>query len=387
MSDPRIAQLEQHLSTLQADNQRLQAELDQIRNRQQATAEATKKVVWGGAKLLLPLIDRNKVVRSFGALTSTMSEFAGPTDGWPERERVLGDARVFAESCVRFAVRRRTLFWVFSVLAAAIPIIQLYVVIQQNQIIENQNEFFEIQVHDVVARSMTEGDRNARLMTGALLSRANLSFLGDVVEEAFDPDLAGIYDTQGVNASTRRLEDAAFRGFLVRAVARGIQVRADEDSDALLEQSRPMIGRILRDAADRIPATMRLGEKGESIDGALAEQVENYIDQTGALIRVYGRLARQSGDTESFEADLGALIRRLSSMKIKQSRFGTAYRFAMERVAFEMALEPELRDPAIDWDASDLSPTEARDKGIEALRAALGDEDIAWDAFADQIAG
>jgi hypothetical protein len=168
-----IAQFQQQLQALYADNEALRAELQRIREREQATAELRANLLRGGGRLLVPLLDRAQVVRSFARLAETTSEFAGPIDRWPARERVLSDARTFMESCVRFAVRRRLFLLIFSLLASAIPIVQVWLVVQQNRIIGNQTEMFEVQVYDLVARSMTEGDRNARLMTGALLSRAS----------------------------------------------------------------------------------------------------------------------------------------------------------------------------------------------------------------------
>ncbi len=387
VSDPRIPQLEHQLAGLAAENQQLRGQLEQIQRQRAAVSQATAKVARGGARFLVPLFDRNKVVRSFGKLAETIGNFTGPREGWPSREDVLGDAHTFMESCVRFTVRRRTLFWVFSLLAASIPVLQLWVVIQQNAIISNQNEFFEIQVHDVVSRSMTEGDRNARLMTGALLSRANLAFLSDVVDEAFDPELAGISSTQGVDASQRRLEDAAFRGFLMRAVARGVELRADDDADELASIAQPMLRKIVLDAADRVPQLLRFGEGTGPLDGELREQASNFLHQLGAVIRVYGRLARSTGATQSFGDDLRPLLVRVSKMKLAGNRFAQAYGFALEQVAFEAAVERELDDGPVDWDSAERDPDATRTLGVEKLREMLGGEEIAWDAFERQLSG
>ena len=177
---------EQQVQILLEENRALRDELARIEERAEAAKQAKARLMRGGLRVLLPLLDRQKVARNFAKLTGTVSDFAGPRSRWPSREQVLADAREFMTSCVRFVIRRRLFLLVFTLIAAAVPAFQLWLVVQQNDIIENQNKFFEIQVYDIVSRSMTEGDRNARQMTSALLANAELEFLQGVVEEAFD---------------------------------------------------------------------------------------------------------------------------------------------------------------------------------------------------------
>lgn len=382
------------MAAAMAENHRLRAELDRIAAHQAMRSQAGATMLRGGSRLLVPLLDRAKVVRSFSKLATTLSNFGGPTQQWPSRDDIIVDARVFMESCIRFTIRRRAVFWLFSLFLAVIPLLQLWVVFRQNNIIENQNEFFEIQVHDVVSRSMTEGDRNARLMTGALLSRAKLKFLADVVDEAFYNDVTAVASSRSLGATTLRLEDAAFRGYLIRAVTRGIELRADRDTQELYAEAQPMLHKVLRDAADRAPAILRLGEpvkpgtpRGEKTqDQALSEQVANYFTQLGAAVRVYGRLARLHGDQEAFQADLAPLLRRVATAPLTGNRFADAYRFAFVRVLHEIALEPKLGDPPIDWERVELDPSTARTRGLELLREQLGQEALAWDKLAAQLA-
>ena len=348
-----------------------------------AVSQARAAAVKTGGRWLLPLLDRSKVVRSFGELAETVGRMTGPREHWPSRDDILDRARLFMEACVRFTVRRRTTFWLFSVVAASIPFLQLWLVVQQNEIISNQNEFFEIQVHDVVSRSMTEGDRNARLMTGALLSRANLTFLSDVIDEAFDPELAGVYSANGTKAAKRRLEDAAFRGFLIRAVSRGVLLRADEDVDELAEVSQPMMHRIMVDAADRVPMLLRFGEGSTELDPELAEQAANYLYQLGAMIRTYGRLARSADLEGAFADDLRPLLRRTSSLQLEGNQFANAYGFSMDAVVLDASADLALGDAEIDWAERDVDA--ARKQGIETLKGTLGSEGVDWDAFERQL--
>lgn len=385
----QLGQLQQQIYALQAENEGLRQQLGQIAQRQQAKAEMRSKVVRGGGRLLLPLIDRQKVVRSFGSLAETTSRFTGPREQWPERDHLLDDARRFLESLVRFAVRRRMLLLLLSLFGAVIPGIQIWLVVQQNQIIENQNEFFEIQVYDIVARSMTEGDRNARLMTGALLSRAEPEFLAGVVEEAFDPDVSGLFREEAVEARTRRLEDAAFRGYLVQAVVRSVQKQVATRTPAEVGVvSLPMLQLIVRDAGSRVYEVLRLGERGGEIDDGLAEQVDGYLTKEGEAMRVYGRLARATGETTAYFEDLAPYLRRVAKAKLAGNHFEKAHRFALEALLFELAAEPDLDDPPhVDLDAAGLSPEEARAKGLQVLRERVEAEGIDWGALARQVEG
>lgn len=389
MTPEQLGQLQQQIHALQAENEQLRHQLGQLAQRQQTKAERRTKVVRGGGRLLIPLLDRHKVVRSFGSLAETTSRFTGPREEWPQRDDLLGDARKFLEAMVRFAVRRRTLLLILSLFAAVIPAIQIWLVVQQNQIIENQNEFFEIQVYDIVARSMTEGDRNARLMTGALLSRAEPEFLTGVVEEAFDPDVSGLFREEAVEARTRRLEDAAFRGYLAQAVVRSVQKQVATRTIAEVALlSRPMLRPIVRDAGARVYEVLRLGERAEGIDDGLAEQVDGYLTKVGEAMRVYGRLARATGNRDAYFADLTPYLRRVSRAKVAGNHFDKAHRVALESLLFELAIEPAPDDPPnVDLDAAGLSPEEARAKGLEVLKESVEAEGIDWDALARQVEG
>jgi hypothetical protein len=380
-SQQQLAQLQHQLGAVAAENQQLRAQLDQIQRRQQLMG----KVARGGAGLLLPLLDRYKVVRAFGELAETTAQLAGPREQWPTQEKILGDARTFAESCVRFAVRRRTLVLLFSLIATAIPAIQIWLVVQQNRIIENQSKFFEVQVYDIVSRTMTEGDRNARLMTGALLSRADLLFLRGVIDEAFHPDLGSVFREEGLEAAGRRLEDAAFRGHLARAVVRGIEHRAASiDEDTLYEQAAPMLHRILDDAQSRVPAVLRIGQQPID-DAGLAEQVDGYLVQVGEAMRIYWRLAHAAGEDEAFFRDAGAYLRRASKAKLADNRFAVGYTYGLEALVFEIAVAPDLTDPPVDLTAAGLDVDEAHEKGLQALKAGISDPEVDWAALRAQV--
>ncbi|ACY12648.1 hypothetical protein [Haliangium ochraceum] len=388
--------LEQQNHELREENQALRAELERIEARAAKAAEARTRLMRGSWRILVPLIDRQRVARSFGKLAQTASEFANPPAHWPTKEQILAEARDFMESCVRFTIRRRTLLLVFSLLAAAIPAFQMYLVVQQNEMIENQNEFFGIQVYDIVSRTMTEGDRNARQMTGALLANAKVEFLSGVVEEAFGAGGLGFqwgaYRRDDIDAQQRRLEDAAFRGHLIRSVVRAVQHRGDGgkhemDADELHAAIVPSIRQILRDTADRMPQVLRLGRQDGDIDPALLEQVDYYLIQVGELLRVYGRIARSADEEAAFFDDIRPLFQRIGGRRdLEESRFAEVYRPVLQDFLFELALQPKLDSPPVNLETAGTSPDEALNTGIERLRKGLGEQALNWNLFKRQVA-
>jgi hypothetical protein len=381
--------LEQQVQILQDENRMLREELARIEERAEAAKQAKARLLRGGLRVLLPLLDRQKVARNFAKLTGTMSDFAGPRSRWPTREQVLADAREFMTSCVRFVIRRRMFLLIFGLIAATVPALQLWLVFKQNVIIENQNKFFEIQVYDIVSRSMTEGDRNARQMTSALLANAELKFLQGAVAEAFDAGLLGVYREGDLDAATRRLEDAAFRGNLVRAVVRGVEPRSRKNVVEIHElyvTARPMFRQILEDTAFRLPQVLRLGRERFQIDGALVEQVDNYLAQIGEMLRVYSRLARMAGKESVFYADVKLFFDRIGGQRdLDQNRFGATYRTMMQEFLFDLAAAPKLGAPLVNLEAKGLTPETALQQGVARLRAGLGEDALGWQSFEEQV--
>jgi hypothetical protein len=380
---------EHQIQALQEENAALRAELERIERRAEVAKEARARLLRGTWRLMIPLLDRQRVVRSFAKLAQTTSDFANPPSQWPVKEQILADARDFLESCVRFVIRRRLFFLMISLLAGAVPALQIWLAWQQNEMIQNQNEFSRIQVYDIVSRTMTEGDRNARQMTGALLANAQFDFLGGVVEEAFGSGFQwGAYRREDIDALQRRLEDAAFRGHLIRALVRGIQHKAaqDVDIDELSDRVKPMIRRILNDSADRMPQVMRLGRQEGSVDPALLEQVDYYLIQIGELLRIYGRLARTVGEEKQFFQDIRPLLQRVAGQRaIEESRFAEVYQPILQDFLFELALRPKLEAPSVNLEASGTSPEKALRDGIDRLRKGVGEKALNWSLFESQV--
>jgi hypothetical protein len=378
--------VEEQLRALEQENEVLRGRLREIEQREARVGEARKQLMRGGFRLLIPLFDRQKVVRNFGTLAETVGQFTGPREQWPARDVVLADARMLMESVVRFAIRRRLFLFFFGLLGATIPAVQVWLVMQQNQIIENQNEFAEIQVYDVVARSMTQGDRNARLMTGALLANANPEFLRGVVRESFDPSLASVYRADGVNARTRRLDDAAYRGHLVRAAVRSIDAERQRTSvEEAYRQNRVSLQMIVGDAAGRVPEVMRLGRSTEELDGDLAEQVDHYLVQVGGALSSYSRLARATDDFNGFAQHVAPLLARLSQRAPEENnRFGAVLKTVLQDLLLEMAQRPAPGAPAVDVSRVGGDPMASLRNGLEQLKQAINRDTINWTSFAQQ---
>jgi hypothetical protein len=378
--------LETELEDLRQENRLLHERLEDIEKR----SERAQKVRWtllrGGFRLLLPLLDRQKVVRSFGALAETVSAYSGERSQWPSRDEVLLKTRGFLESIVRFLIRRHTVVLLFSLLATVVPGLQIWLFFQQNEIIENQTRFAEVQLFDVVARSMTEGDRNARTITGALLANASLDFLHNVVTEAFDPGSFSLYRREGLQAAARRAQDTGFRGNLIRGVVRVVDKRLEtgESPSALLTKVRPMFVKVLQDSEYRLPEVVRTGRDDTDVQGPLIEEVDAYIGQTGALLKKYGRLARSAGRSAEYYADVRPLLARMSKMSSsKDSVFASTYRVVMEDFLLEVADESSLSSGPIRLENRD--PKAVVKGGIDKLEAIYGPTALDWPRFRQQV--
>lgn len=374
------------LEELRRENRQLRERIDAIERRAERADAARTSLMRGGFRLLLPLLDRQKVVRSFGKLAETLSGFSGAREHWPSREEVLLQTRTFMESVVRFLIRRRTLILLFSLLATLVPALQIWLFARQNEIIENQTRFQKVQLFDVVARSMTEGDRNARTITGALLANADLDFLQNVMTEAFDPGAFALYRREGLQATARRAQDTGFRGNLIRAAVRAVDKRLEtgEDAGTVLAQLRSIFVQILKDTEYRLPEVVRTGRDEGEIDGELMEEVDGYIGQVGALLKKYGRLARSADQPAQYYQDIRPLLARMSRISsVRSSAFAGTYRLIMEDFLLEVADECGLRDGAVQLGSRD--PKTVLKGGIDKLEARYGAAALDWPRFRQQV--
>jgi hypothetical protein len=57
----------------------------------------------------------------------------------------------------------------------------------------------------------------------------------------------------------------------------------------------------------------------------------------------------------------------------------------MQDFLFELALQPKLKAPSVNMNASGASPEEALRKGLDRLRKGLGDKALNWSLFESQV--
>ena len=374
------------LKHLRQENRLLKERLEGLEARSESAERARKRLLAGGFRIFVPLLDRQKVVRNFGKLAETVSAYSGAPSAWPSREEVLLSTRDFLESVVRFMIRRRVFLMIFSLLATIIPAIQIWLVFQQNEIIKNQNEFAEVQVFDIVSRSMTEGDRNARIMTGALLANAELSFLSNVMEEAFDKNSFSLYRREGLDASARRAKDTAFRGNLIRAAVRIVEKKLAQGDDPreLLSKIRPMYRKILQESEYRLAEVIRTGRGETGLPGELLEDVDTYIAQLGELLKVYGRLSRSTNSEEEYYSDLRGLLVRMSKVSsLSESAFASTYRIVMQDFLFEVADGISMNTPP--FSLGSREPNAVLNAGIKKLQNRYGKDALDFKRFRAQV--
>ena len=380
MSDSQHPDLNQVVNQLQTENQQLRQELQNIRDTEARGARQRKTVLKVGWSVLFPLFDRKRVVRSFMQLMNTVSGFSSPREDWPEREKVIDDTKAFALSMLRFTIRRRTLMFLLGMTAFVIPGIQIWLVYQQNEIIKGQNRFFEVQVYDIAARGLTSGTQSSRQVTSALLAKTELDLLRGMVEGVFEADIGGSFTAADIDARSRKMRQAAFRGYLIGALDQQLR---ENTSDASLEeldaQMRPMFRAILRDAQYRVPELMRIPHSAAADDPALAEEVSNYLTKLVELMRTHWTLASSLGEEKVYFAAIAPLMARASgrrsSFASDQSPFeDVLFKAALIELFIDMAQGRKFGEP-IPQIASDKGTVDklVRD-GFERLKVGIGEQ-------------
>ncbi|MEL7371697.1 MAG: hypothetical protein AAFN74_22425, partial [Myxococcota bacterium] len=204
-----MAQATAEISRLQIENETLRTELK--RRKAMPRTRSIEALKFTGS-FFLPMLDRQRVFRTFLAFFNEASFYTLPKEQWPPRERVLELGRDFGLAMLRFFVKRRLALFMFSLLALAMPLVQVWLLVQQNQIIENQNKYFNIQVYDIVAQSLTGDDSTAKQITAALLAREDFDLINGIIRSVFAEEGGGTFTEEDV-AGDRPLflEDTAAR--------------------------------------------------------------------------------------------------------------------------------------------------------------------------------
>ena len=110
------------------------------------------------------------------------------------------------------------IMFLIAMAAFLIPGIQVYLFIQQNQIMKNQEKFFNIEVYGIIASGLTTGDMVSKQIHSAMLSRADEELLSRIITDVFRADFGVAFTSQEVDTRAQQLRDAAVRGHLILAL-------------------------------------------------------------------------------------------------------------------------------------------------------------------------
>jgi len=376
------------LDGLQKENTMLRKELQKRIKSEKRAQEIKKRALKTSGSLLFTIFDRKKILTNFQRMFETVSRFSGPQEQWPNRDEIIADSKALSLSWIRFTIRRRTLMFLISFAAFVIPGIQIYLVFQQNHIIENQNKFFEIEVYDIIARSMTSGEMSAKQMTGALLARSNLDFIDGIVTEVFGAgaEMGVALTSADIDARGRRLREAAFRGHLVLGLSRAIDVHGqDMSAGKLHDRIHPMFAKVMDDAKLRVPELMKLGRSTVMEDSQLAEEVYRYMANLGLLMRKQWSLALTTGEEGRFFDTIAPLLKRAS--KTRSSAFAEKgplqavfFEESIRQLLVDLALEPRFGEPPSA--VGRKSEEKLVKEGFDKLKTGVGDgRGVKWSSL------
>ena len=297
------------IDALRQENAELRAELKSIRDADATKSKITKGALGGAAKLLVPALDRYRIVRSFEALTDTVTGYTGPRSQWPARSEVAERASEFAQACLRFAIRRRLFMGLISIVAFSVTFSQVVLVYQQNRIIDNQNKYLDIQVYDTIASSLTGRDATGRYITSALLAGVDFPLLNGMIRSVFATDHFG------GSGGSLLLRETAARGHLMAAFGKALDRRADHRTDA-----GGVIGK-LSDALDERQWKQAVGELRETIGGTFGSIVADASMRVPRLLQ-YGTMQKGElrDECENYFTHLNALLRRILAMHVVLER-------------------------------------------------------------------
>lgn len=366
------------IDELRTENQQLKQELQRRIEAEKRSDEIKSIGIRALGTLLYPLFDRKKVISTFTRLVDTTSRFGGERTQWPAREEVQTDTRNFLVAFMRFLIRRRMFMFFVTMLALLIPATQIYLIFQQNEIIRNQNKFFEIQVYDIVARSMTGGEVSAKQITGALLAKSDLDFLGGIITEVFgEHNIENMPAVQGRAATVRRLQDAAYRGYLILSVARAVDDRAGQvNAEEIDAAVWPMYEKVIKDATLRIPELLRFSKEDALADTAQTEEVFRYLLNLGMLMRQGWSIANAVNKEEAYFETLAPLLAHTSSRLYSGGSEGNPfvtvfYEQALRELLLDLAIKPRLGQPP-QIPAGNVDPL--FEEGFALLKQGVGDQ-------------
>ena len=374
-----MSDAQQVIQQLQRENTDLRAELQKRIEADQKAADRRVKAIRGAGSLLLPVLDRKRVARNFLGLFDTVSKFSGPQEQWPDREEILLDSRALALSLLRFMIRRRMMMLLFMLIGFVIPGLQVYLFVQQNEIMRNQEKFFRMEFFDIVARGTTSGDMNSKQITSSVLARADIDLLHGIITDVFETDFGVAFTEQDIDARSRRMRDAAFRGHLILAQSRSLKKQsADMSLGDLNDISQHIFQLVIDDASRRVPELLRFGRSTVKEDGALAEEVYRYLYNIGTLMREHYKLAHAVGKEKHFFATIAPLLGNASARR--PSSLGESSPFfaiffgpggVIQEMLIDLAQGAKFGEPVAP--IGDASVSKLLTKGFATLKAGIGE--------------
>lgn len=363
MSDHELDQLRQ-------ENARLQAELGRLKAAEKTASSRKLGALKLGSSLLFPLIDRQKIVTNFMSLIDVLTKFLQPKDRWPTQEQIIDRSREFLLSILRLFIRRRFL-WVFvSTLALIMPLAQIWLVFQQNEIIENQNKYFNIQVYDIVARNMASGDNTTRQIASALLAREDFELLNGIIGAVFASQEAGVYDAEDTKVVRQSfLKETGARGHMIGAMGLALKQKGKEMSvSELLERTDTTFARVINDATIRLPRVLRLSK--QAVNGLSGKREgADYLFAISNLLRTRWSLACHQGEQARFYELIAPMIVRTSLVRPLASSppyYADTFRAAMDELLVDLALEPKYGEKQPQIDAAQIE--KLIDQGFQKLK-------------------
>lgn len=331
------------IDRLRAENAELRRRVEaQARAEAEARANRKQAASWAGG-VLFGLFDRQKVVQSGLDLFEVAAGYTQPREAWPAREAVLERARTFATSLLRFTVRRRMVVFFVSMLAFLVPLVQVWLVFQQNAIIENQDKYFNIQVYDIVAKSLTGRDTTAKQITSALLAREDFGLVNGIIDSVFEAEAGGAF-TAGEAGGNRAvfLEETAARGHLVSALAQALDRHGrTTDPDELWERVAPTLTLVARDAGTRLSELARVDTRAAAVDKAVRRECASYFFALSSVLRKTEALAREVGTETAWYEAVAPAVARVSQIQ-RQGAFEPVMQSSWQELLVDLALQPEF---------------------------------------------
>ncbi|MEM6531150.1 MAG: hypothetical protein AAF654_00935 [Myxococcota bacterium] len=369
------------VTTLQRENAQLRAELEKIRAQEQAAAERRKTAIRTGGRLILPLMDRKRVVRNFISLVEVSATYTGPKDQWAQREEVVEAAKDFALSFMRFVIRRRMLVVIFSILAFTVPALQVYVMIQQNDIIRNQNKYFNVQVYDIVGKALSSSDLPTKQITRALLAQNDFDLVNSMVREVLSENT----DTfAGLSYSERRellVQETGARAYLIGALGDAIVTHGYSlGLDTTWQRLGPSIAAVVNDGSFRIELLLRDIDDSSSSTVAKVDS-RRYLFEFGIFLRQVWSLAVSTGETDAFFRSVSPAMARLSRMrKAGSSSLANSLSTSLQELLLDIGINRSFRQTP-DLDDGQIEALVA--EGFKRLKAGVGDKArVNWDQLA-----